>query len=109
MLLCPTCKEHMRSRSMSNFQVDECPLCDGLWFDDQEPEKMVCTAAAPQYFFEPIAFDDSRKVVPEGQRRCPRCETVMDVFSVREVSVDVCTSCRGMWLDRRELQKILGD
>lgn len=109
MLLCPTCKEHMRSRSMSNFKVDECPLCDGLWFDDQEPEKMVCTAAAPQYFFEPIAFDDSRKVVAEGKRRCPRCETIMDVFGIREVSVDVCTACRGMWLDRRELQKILGD
>lgn len=109
MLLCPTCNVQMRSRNMSSFQVDECPLCDGLWFDDQEPEKMVCTAASPQFFFEPIAFDDSRKKVPEGQRRCPRCEVVMDVFEVRDLPVDVCMNCRGLWLDRRELQQILAD
>lgn len=89
--------------------MDECPLCDGLWFDDQEPEKMVCTAAAPQFFFEPIAFDDSRKVVAEGERHCPRCDLVMGVFRVRDVDVDVCPGCRGLWLDRRELQKILAE
>lgn len=70
---------------------------------------MVCTVAAPQFFFEPIAFDDSRKVIPEGKRQCPRCQVTMDVFEIRGTSVDVCVNCRGLWLDRYELRKILSD
>ncbi|MFN8611020.1 MAG: zf-TFIIB domain-containing protein [Vulcanimicrobiota bacterium] len=108
MHLCPNCVEPLRSRTMSNFTVDECPLCDGLWFDDQVPETMVCTVDKPQFFFEPIAFEKTREV-PEGQLQCPRCKLTMEVFIVRGVPVDVCPECRGMWLDSHELRKILAD
>lgn len=108
MHLCPNCVEPLRSRTMSNFTVDECPLCDGLWFDDQVPEKMVVTVDKPQFFFEPIAFEKEREV-PEGQLQCPRCKVTMGVFEARGVPVDVCPECRGLWLDSHELRKILAD
>ena len=108
MHLCPNCVEPLRSRTMSNFTVDECPMCDGLWFDDQVPEKMVVTVDKPQFFFEPIAFEKKREV-PEGQLQCPRCKVTMAVFEARGVPVDVCPECRGLWLDSHELRKILAD
>jgi uncharacterized protein len=38
---------------------------------------------------------------------CPRCDTAM-VASHREgVEIDTCPSCRGVWLDRGELEKIV--
>ena len=39
---------------------------------------------------------------------CPTCTTTRLVLSQRqEVEVDFCPSCRGVWLDRGELDKLL--
>jgi Zn-finger nucleic acid-binding protein len=40
--------------------------------------------------------------------KCPRCETaVLDERERSGLTIDVCTSCRGVWLDRGELEKLL--
>jgi len=39
--------------------------------------------------------------------RCPRCGTVLVERTRVGVAVDVCDRCRGVWLDRGELEKIL--
>lgn len=40
--------------------------------------------------------------------RCPRCETSELFERDREgVTIDVCQDCRGVWLDRGELEKII--
>jgi Zn-finger nucleic acid-binding protein len=39
---------------------------------------------------------------------CPNCKTVTLVMSERQgVEIDHCPQCRGVWLDRGELDKIL--
>ena len=39
---------------------------------------------------------------------CPRCPNVVLVMSERQgVEIDYCPTCRGVWLDRGELDKIL--
>jgi len=39
---------------------------------------------------------------------CPRCETAVLREGERDgVVVDVCPACRGVWLDRGELEKII--
>jgi len=39
---------------------------------------------------------------------CPACKTVNLVMSERQgVEVDYCPQCRGVWLDRGELDKII--
>jgi uncharacterized protein len=40
--------------------------------------------------------------------KCPRCDTiVLDERDRNGVVVDVCPQCRGVWLDRGELEKML--
>jgi len=40
--------------------------------------------------------------------RCPRCENiVLEEIDRSGVTVDRCASCRGIWLDRGELEKLL--
>jgi len=99
----------MRQLELAGIQADECRLCDGLWLDDQEPERLVCLSVIPEHVLQPIAFDDSQIKVREGERRCPRCDVVMELHPIREVTVDVCPECRGLWLDRWELQRILAE
>lgn len=40
--------------------------------------------------------------------RCPRCEEiVLDEIDRNGVTIDRCSGCRGIWLDRGELEKII--
>jgi Zn-finger nucleic acid-binding protein len=40
--------------------------------------------------------------------KCPRCDTsILDERDRDGVTVDVCRECRGIWLDRGELEKII--
>jgi len=40
--------------------------------------------------------------------QCPRCTEIVLVMSERQgVEIDYCPQCRGVWLDRGELDKIL--
>ncbi|MBL8772074.1 MAG: zf-TFIIB domain-containing protein [Phenylobacterium sp.] len=38
---------------------------------------------------------------------CPNCNTSMQNVSRSGVDIDMCPSCRGVWLDRGELEKLL--
>lgn len=39
---------------------------------------------------------------------CPNCSSSMQNLSRSGVEIDMCPSCRGVWLDRGELEKLLG-
>ncbi len=39
--------------------------------------------------------------------RCPKCETELKLSDRQAVEIDYCPSCRGVWLDRGELDKII--
>jgi uncharacterized protein len=39
---------------------------------------------------------------------CPVCQGAMREISKEGVLVDTCTQCRGVWLDRGELEKLIG-
>jgi len=40
---------------------------------------------------------------------CPNCNVSTQNVNRQGVELDMCPSCRGIWLDRGELEKILGD
>lgn len=39
--------------------------------------------------------------------KCPNCETLLAISEREGVEIDYCPTCRGMWLDRGELDKLL--
>jgi Zn-finger nucleic acid-binding protein len=41
--------------------------------------------------------------------QCPRCGTVLQERTRAGVVVDACGRCRGMWLDRGELDKLVAE
>ena len=106
---CPACNELMRKIHLAEVELDECRFCDGLWFDRDEPEKVSHYDVIGKHLLEPMSFDDSRKMVPEGRRLCPRCDDKLVVVQHRDIPVEICPTCRGMFLERYELQKLLGD
>ncbi|MCS6925974.1 MAG: zf-TFIIB domain-containing protein [Candidatus Binatia bacterium] len=39
--------------------------------------------------------------------QCPRCQTLLQEVTKTGVLIDLCPECRGVWLDRGELEKII--
>ncbi|MCX6023640.1 MAG: zf-TFIIB domain-containing protein [Chloroflexi bacterium] len=53
-----------------------------------------------------------RRLPPGGKRRtfevlCPRCKIELRMSDRQNVEIDYCPQCRGIWLDRGELDKII--
>jgi len=40
---------------------------------------------------------------------CPNCNASMQNVKRSGIEIDMCPSCRGVWLDRGELEKLLGE
>ena len=38
---------------------------------------------------------------------CPNCNSSMQEVKRDDVAIDMCPSCRGVWLDRGELEKLI--
>jgi Zn-finger nucleic acid-binding protein len=78
------------------FRIDVCPTCGGVWFDqgeigrltnDREIERMIVAYASGASKFA-----------------CPGCGGAVARRPVGDVTLDVCTSCHGVWMDRGELE-----
>ena len=105
-LPCPACTEQMRPVELGELSIDECRFCDGLWLDRDEPEQLAKMDVIGKHLLQPMTFDDSRRGVPEGTRLCPRCGILLEVHVHRGTTIDICGACRGMFLDRWELQEL---
>ncbi|WP_155847459.1 zf-TFIIB domain-containing protein [Asticcacaulis sp. AC402] len=44
---------------------------------------------------------------PKPKRRCPDCTEALLETDYRQVRIDICPHCQGVWLDRGELEQIV--
>jgi len=87
-----------------------CPNCG-----EQNPENaQVCAACGQHLATEPVPHAQPYPGTREWQRQasesmyCPVCREVRLVMADRQgIEVDYCANCRGVWLDRGELDKII--
>lgn len=105
---CPVCDKTMHLVYFFDIELDFCRLCGGLWFDGGEMEKVLSKRNVPRRLTVPLAYDLTQRKVEEGKRLCPRCKDTMKVMKYKEVNVDICLRCQGIWLDRYELAQIMG-
>jgi hypothetical protein len=58
---------------------------------------------APQEVFR---MKKIHKKTGEEYLLCPRCKINMKKLVKKDVVIDVCRKCRGMWVDAGELEKL---
>jgi len=56
---------------------------------------------------ETIADAEKRRLKELHWLHCPKCGQKLGQEHYGDVEVDVCASCRGLWLDANELETIL--
>lgn len=43
----------------------------------------------------------------EKRLKCPRCNKFMNKLIKSDIEIDVCPSCNGMWLDDKEIDRLI--
>jgi len=105
---CPACGRQLKEMQAGDIVVDVCEAgCGGIWFDNYELQKVDEKHEAAGEVLLDIPRDPSVKVDYTQKRSCPKCtdQPMMQHFMSikREVAVDECPACGGLWLDAGEL------
>ena len=107
---CPSCCVALDRKLVKEIEADECPECKGIWFEDDELRKAKDSTDSDLNWldFEMWKHKDRFKVRPRGLG-CPKCRDNLVAVDYGDtgVEIDYCPQCRGVWLDRGELDKIV--
>ncbi|UCD57386.1 MAG: zf-TFIIB domain-containing protein, partial [Candidatus Hydrogenedentota bacterium] len=107
---CPLCKKEMVEEDFGGVKVDVCVIgCRGMWFDwfelSQLDDKHEGFGNALKEALDYPRVKDERR----GEINCPKCGIPMlrhKYESAKEVNVDECYGCGGIFLDSGELKVI---
>ncbi len=108
---CPRCQHQLTVTPINDckttIDVDKCPNCEGIWFDQGE-------LALIEDIIEPTLIE-IRHIPGESVQlktlHCPRCNNsprLQKAIHPRDhhVIIDYCPYCKGIWLDKGELEAI---
>lgn|GEM_PF-1130624 len=113
-LKCPKCEAAELTRlSVQLADIDQCPLCEGVWFDNSAPELLDVLRAGetglPGQLQKSLNSDRPRlTAAPDRRYTCPRCGSALRSYwygaeTERSFLVDGCARGCGFWLDDGEL------
>lgn len=116
---CPKCPEDIELDRISFglTDVDQCPRCEGVWFDFFASELTAILERGRDHVPEQLkkSLDaDAGRVIPVAEKGkaflCPRCGVKLRSYWYgsevgKSFLVDGCTAGCGVWLDDGELGK----
>lgn len=105
---CPKCEQtELAAQVVQDVEVDQCPSCRGIWFDEQELPRVLTLNPAD---LKPLTQGRSRPDLDRVAAACPVDATALiRVFSQqdRQVVLDRCPNCLGVWLDGGEFKRLV--
>lgn len=109
-MLCPRCKISLDKALFYNTEVDYCPSCLGMFFEEEELRWAKDEKDQNLVWLDIDLWKDEKKFrLNYGIRLCPYCRlSLYEVYyGTSQVIIDVCNICKGIWLDRGEFKKII--
>ena len=112
---CPRCDSTLTTIDYEGVEIETCSGCGGEWLDGEElgnivrirerrfdPEEQRAVAMA-----EPVPGVPTHEA--EHELPCPKGHGMMEPVNYGGTSgliIDRCPSCRGVWVDDREMEKV---
>lgn len=107
---CPDCNVSLASRDFYGINVDTCPKCAGIFFDDGEVAEVKALGLSAMDELEAAVLPTVTIDATEDRlRRCSACGTLMDKFRYMynsNVVLDECGQCGGIWVQDGELSRM---
>lgn len=97
---CPRCNVEMKLLNVKDVEIDACPSCAGIWFDQNELDKIIGA--------EEISPEQVMSTAPNVTKvlDCPQCNIKMKCSTMEDLTFDFCEKCNGTWLDAGELTEL---
>jgi Zn-finger nucleic acid-binding protein len=95
MLACPLDQTPLTYRTLGRFHLPQCATCSGLWL----PQTLTGPAIGARVHIPPTF---QRRTT----RACPEDGSLLVPLLLRNISVDVCALCGGIWLDAGEWERV---
>jgi Zn-finger nucleic acid-binding protein len=109
---CPRDHEQLEPLTLRSIRIDRCPGCHGMWFAAGEFRLLKDKQSHGDYCW--INFDlwrdmDRFRAATPARYACPGDGSALTTvrYGGSSVRVDVCSRCRGLWLDHGEFQAIV--
>lgn len=83
-----------------NVWADHCPKCEGVFLDKNELLRLTGQKHINRQVTAALGVDVGSPLV------CPADGGLMDDEHFGDVTLDVCLSCQGIWLDKGELESL---
>ncbi|NCO44462.1 hypothetical protein GW888_00075 [Candidatus Wolfebacteria bacterium] len=109
-MLCPIDKKNLDKSIFYGVEVDYCPQCLGVWFEQDELRLAKDNKDENLKWFDIDLWHDWKHFnISHGERMCPSCRLPLYevYYGGSGVIVDVCNVCYGIWLDRGEFKKMI--
>ena len=107
---CPIDRTNLEKHTIYSVDVEECPQCRGLWFEQGELRKAKDTAEPDLNWLDFELWSDHNSFSVEwSERECPKCGNKMTTISYGDtgVPIEYCKEGHGIWLDKGEFQSII--
>lgn len=109
-MICPLCKLPLDKSLLSNVEVDFCPRCYGMWFEENELQLAKDEKDRNLRWLDVDLWkDESLFRITSGAKLCPfdRLPLYEVGYGDSGILVNVCSICQGVWLDRGEFKSII--
>lgn len=107
---CPNDNEKLEKVLFHNVEVDYCPKCLGIWFDNDELRLAKDDKDQQINWLDVNLWKDKENFkISRSIRHCPVCRVALvEVgYDKSKTKVDFCKMCNGIWLDRGEFKQII--
>ena len=95
-----------RIATSNALSLDKCFVCEGIWFDKGELEKLAKLGIKKETISSHISDSKLYKQLNEKSGLCPCCKIPMRKIKgkkgLHKVVIDLCGKCNGIWLDGGE-------
>lgn len=81
-----------------NVWADHCPKCEGVYLDKNELARLTGQKNINRQVTKALGVDVGSRLV------CPADGGLMDDEAFGGITIDVCLTCQGIWLDKGELE-----
>lgn len=92
---------------VTTLEVEQCFVCNGVWFDAGELEKYIDKKLT--ILDSPLIDANILSEMDRATAQCPHCNVEMVKKPApldKNIILDFCEKCRGVWLDNSEIDRI---
>ncbi len=109
-MLCPSCKINLEKAIFYGVEVDYCPKCLGIFFEEEELRLAKDEKDKNLTWLDIDLWKEREKFkISRNQKLCPfdRLPLYEVNYGESGIKIDLCSLCLGIWLDRGEFKKII--